>query len=135
MLGRRRIAIKFRIYKSISGIARSRYNNPDNILESKDNIEIAKLRRLADNHAEEIDDTIPFEPMSDCPYANREGRRLQGNQRLEDLPWMVMKKRVQDLGHETFSITKIECLEILRDAESTTPEDDDESEEDTGSES
>ncbi len=111
MLGRRRVPVKFQIFKSVYGIARSRYNNPENILETRENAEIARLRRLSDNHVLEI--TEPIEPIEEVPFEP---------EILEDLPWQEMRKRVLDLGHNVMAITKEECLLILHTHQATTPE-------------
>jgi len=52
MLGFYKEPVEFTIKKPVMGIGRSRYQN--GILKSRDKKEIAMLRRLPDNHVEEV---------------------------------------------------------------------------------
>lgn len=88
MLGVRRESVKFRIHKSVMGIGRSRYQ--DGVLQTKINSEIAMLRRLPDNHVEEILPEV-----------------------VEELPWAEIRNRTIALGKYENHMTKELCLAAL----------------------
>lgn len=101
MLGIQKDAVVFQIFKPVMGVDSNRYR--DGFLETKKKSEIAMLSRLADDHALEVKDTVPFEPeIPEAPEV------------LEDLSWMEIVKHVEALGVYKVGMTKNDCLMILR---------------------
>ncbi len=105
----RKEPVLFRIHKPIMGIGRSRYQN--GVLETKKRTEISLLRRLPDNHAEELPDGLLAEKV---PEAVEEVPELALDDEFADLPWMEIQQRVKGLGLAKIGMTKKDALMILR---------------------
>ena len=100
MLGKRKEPALFKIHKSVMSIARSRYQT--GVLETRDNSEIAMLRRLPPDHAEEV-----------LSAADLKRAAIES---LPDLVWSEIQRLTRATHAYKVGMTKVVCLENLSEA-------------------
>ncbi len=104
MLGKRKEPVFFKIYKSVMGIARSRYQT--GVLETRDNREIAMLRRLPPNHVKETGVEVAKKRLAP--------EKLYGDTDLRELPWFEIQRRMREHGLYRVGMTRVSCEITLR---------------------